>query len=245
MTAYRDAFFADRHTRTVYAAETVLGLLLPALPAVRSAADVGCGVGTWLSVLQRHGATEVRGVDGHWVDPKNLVIPRPSFSHHDLRTDLDLGRRFDLAISLEVAEHLPSARAEGFVAWLTRLADFVLFSAAIPRQGGKNHVNEQWPDYWAAIFARQGYVPLDIIRRHIWDDPKIATWYRQNLLLFVRGDAVGRLRLPAAAVAPGPLSVVHPEVYVARLDRAATVGGALKALRRRVRRALQPGSRVR
>lgn len=233
MAKYKDEFFRDRHARTAYAAETVLGILQPTLPALQSAVDIGCGVGTWLSVLQRQGVREVRGVDGHWVDVANLVIPAESFSHHDLQADLDLGRRYDLAISLEVAEHLPPARAPGFVAWLTGLSDVVLFSAATPRQGGRNHFNEQWQDYWAALFANRDYVPLDFIRTRIWNDPKIATWYRQNLLVYVRRSRVADLRLPDTL--PGPLSIIHPEVFIAKLDRAATLGGMLKSLRRRLR----------
>lgn len=233
MARYKDEFFRDRHARTAYAAETILGILQPALPALQSAVDIGCGVGTWLSVLQRLGVGEVRGIDGHWVDVGNLVIPAESFSHHDLQADLDLGRRFDLAISLEVAEHLPPVRAPGFVAWLTGLSDVVLFSAATPRQGGKNHYNEQWQDYWAGLFANRDYVAVDFIRTRIWNDQKIATWYRQNLLVYVRRSRLADLRLPDSL--PGPLSIIHPEVFIAKLDRAATFGGMLKSLRRRLR----------
>jgi hypothetical protein len=143
---------------------------------------------------------------------------------------------FDLAISLEVAEHLPAERASGFVKWLTELADIVLFSAATPRQGGKNHINEQWQDYWAALFAERNYVAVDCVRARIWDDRKIATWYRQNLLVYVRRVRLAECRFPAAV--PGPLSVVHPEVFLAKLERAATLSGMLKSLRRRVRGAL-------
>ncbi len=238
MARYRDEFFRDRHARTVYAAETVIGLLLPALPPVSSAIDVGCGVGTWLSVLARQGVTGIQGVDGPWVDVANLAIPRENFAHHDLRDDRDFGRRFDLAMTLEVAEHLPSDRARGFVGWLTGLSDIVLFSAATPRQGGKNHFNEQWQDYWAALFAEHDYVPVDFIRARIWDDARIATWYRQNLLVYVRRSRLPELRLPDGAGAPGPLSIVHPEVFLAKLDRAATVGGVLKRLRRSLRQYL-------
>lgn len=237
MAKYRDQFFRNRHESTVYAAEAVLRHVVPALPPVHSAVDVGCGVGTWLSVLARQGVEQVQGLDGPWVDTANLVIPAASFAHQDLRQDLDLGRRFDLAISLEVAEHLPPDRAPGFVAWLTRLADFVLFSAATPRQGGRNHFNEQWQDYWAGIFQGQGYVPVDCIRPRIWDDARIATWYRQNLLLYVRQERLGDLRVPVPP--PAPLSIVHPEVFLAKLQRAETLGGLLKAWRRSLRRRLR------
>lgn len=237
MATYRNEFFRDRHAATVYAAETVLGRVLPALPAVHSAVDIGCGVGTWLSVLSARGVAEVRGVDGPWVDTANLVIPAEAFRHHDLQQDLDFGRRFDLAMTLEVAEHLPPERAAGFVAWLTKLADFVLFSAATPRQGGRNHVNEQWQSYWAAHFAAHDFVPIDFVRAAIWDDAKIATWYRQNLLLYVRRSRVSELRLPPGPLAP--LALIHPEVFIQKLDRAATVGGVLKRWRRAVRASLR------
>jgi hypothetical protein len=235
MAKYRDEFFRDRHARTVYAAQTVLGVVLPALPPVRSAIDVGCGVGTWLSVLADRGVADIQGVDGPWVDVANLAIPSQCFAHHDLRQDRDFGRRFDLAISLEVAEHLPADRAAGFVRWLAALSDIVLFSAATPRQGGKNHFNEQWQEYWAAQFAEREYVPVDFIRARIWNDAKIATWYRQNLLLYVRRARLPEIRLPDGAGAPGPLSIVHPEVFIAKLDRAATIGGVFKRWRRSLR----------
>lgn len=235
MATYRDEFFRDRHARTVYAATTVLDVVLPALPPVNSAIDVGCGVGTWLSVLASRGVGAVQGVDGPWVDVANLVIPPASFAHHDLRQDRDFGRRFDLAISLEVAEHLPPERAAGFVRWLTALSDVVLFSAATPRQGGRNHFNEQWQDYWAALFAQCDYVPLDFVRARIWNDAKIATWYRQNLLLYVRRARLPEIRPPEPSGAPGPLSIVHPEVFTAKLDRAATLGGVFKRWRRSLR----------
>jgi hypothetical protein len=63
-------------------------------------------------------------------------------------------RTFDLAICLEVAEHLPPEAAEGFIDSLTRLAPVVLFSAAITFQVGNQHLNGQWPDYWATLFRR-------------------------------------------------------------------------------------------
>src|SRR3546814_3871891 len=136
-------WYDERHQKAVYSAETILSLLLPCLPPVRSAVDLGCGVGTWLSVLQARGAQEVLGFDGDWVDRQLLVIPQDCFRKTDLSRLESSGRRFDLAISLEVAEHLPAARAETFVQTLTSLSDFVLFSAAIPGQGGRNHRSEE------------------------------------------------------------------------------------------------------
>jgi hypothetical protein len=94
---------------------------------------------------------------------------------------------------------------------LTRLGQVVLFSAAIPHQGGTHHVNEQWPDYWAALFERHAYTVVDAIRPRIWNDPDVEWWYAQNTLLFVHRDSRARVSAPAGA---GPLAIVHPRSYL-------------------------------
>ena len=124
---------------------------------MHSAVDVGCGVGTWLSVLRERGVDTVRGFDGAWVRADLPTIPRESFIAVDLTERIPKSDRFDLAISVEVAEHLRRLAAETFVDSLVDLSDFVLFSAAIPHQGGKHHLNERWQDYWAGLFWARGY----------------------------------------------------------------------------------------
>ena len=220
MSRYESYFYSRRYEWTAQAAARILDLVLPRLPPVRSALGVGCGVGAWLSVLREKGVADLAGVDGAWVDEKLLKIPSETFRRADLSAPLNLERRFDLAISLEVAEHLPPARAEGFVAELTGAADFILFSAAIPFQGGYGHANEQWQSYWADRFARRGYVVRDWVRPRLWTDAAIPVWYRENLLLFV-----AERRVPELAPAPDgladaalPLDVVHPEAYLSKVD---------------------------
>jgi hypothetical protein len=193
----------------------------------RSAIDVGCLFGAWAAECRRLGVQDVLGVDGDYVDRSALRIPNGLFVQHDLTQPLRLTRRFDLAISLEVAHYLPEQRAAGFVADLCTMAPVVLFSAAIPYQGGTGHVNEQWPAYWAERFAEYGYAPVDCIRDEVWDDPNVASWYAQNALLFV-SDAAST---PAIAHHPGygrcPARV-HPTVFTTY------AAGRYQRLRRRV-----------
>jgi len=89
----------------------------------------------------------------------------------------------------------------------------VAFSAAIPGQGGVGHVNEQWPDYWEALFAAKGYVLVDWFRRQLWDDTAIEPWYRQNLFLYVERARLGHLHMGADGEARLPLRLVHPEMF--------------------------------
>ena len=152
----------------------------------QSVVDIGCGVGTWLAVWHKNLGADVYGLDGDYVDRAQLFINEKDFRPANLEERITLERRFDLAMTLEVAEHLSPARADSFVEDLTKLSDVILFSAAIPAQGGTNHVNEQWQSYWAQKFSRFGYVAIDCIRPEIWNDQDIAWWYRQNMILYVR-----------------------------------------------------------
>ena len=187
----------------------------------QSVLDVGCGLGTWLAAARELGARDVYGVDGDWVDPAQLDVEPAVLSRCDLEQDIVLDRKFDLVISLEVAEHLQERTSDGFVASLARHGDVVLFSAAIPAQGGHHHVNEQFADYWAERFARHGYRPLDFIRRRIWNDPGVLWWLRQNVLVYAHERALERYpALRAEASPPGMLSVVLPLVYMARVAQA-------------------------
>ena len=181
----------------------------------RSICDVGCGIGSWLHAWKNVGVKDVCGIDGNYVDRSLLMIDAREFIYADLRKPLTLNRTFDLVLSLEVAEHLPAERAEGFVADLSKIAPVVLFSAAVPQQGGTDHINEQWQEYWANLFRNLGFIAFDCIRPVVWDDEAVERWYRQNIILYCRNSRVSDF--PALSVSNSfPLSIVHPKQYVER-----------------------------
>src|SRR6516164_4352224 len=100
---YTDSFYGLVDATSVGSADVVTGLLLELMhPA--SVVDVGCGTGAWLAASQKRGVADVLGVDGDWVKPEKLLISPNQFLTYDLTKPLQLNRRFDLAISLEVGE---------------------------------------------------------------------------------------------------------------------------------------------
>jgi len=213
---YSADFFAAHQDGARRSARVIVPLVLQLVPA-RSVIDIGCGQGTWLSVFAECGANDIHGIDGEYVDPGQLEIPVDRFHGQDLSLPLAVQRTFDLAVSLEVAEHLPEAASDSFVASLTRLAPVVLFSAAAPYQGGRNHVNEQWPAYWAERFAAQGYLPIDCIRRRAWGNTDVEWWYAQNTFLYAERGRLQRdpgLTREYEAAGPAALPLVHPRRYV-------------------------------
>lgn len=156
-----------------------------------SVVDIGCGRGAWLSEFKAQGASKILGLDGQYLRLSTLLFPADCFRPTDLSGKFEIPRgRFDLAICLEVAEHLPEANSRHLVRQLTSAASHVLFSAAPPGQAGRGHINCQPLSYWRKIFAGFGFTMLDPFRPKLRDDQRVAWWYRQNLVLFVSPDAI-------------------------------------------------------
>jgi 2-polyprenyl-3-methyl-5-hydroxy-6-metoxy-1,4-benzoquinol methylase len=195
--------------------------LVTELTRPKSVVDVGCGTGIWLSVFRKLGVQDILGIDGEWVDIRTLRIPRERFQTADLSEPLRPERGFDLVISLEVAEHLPASSATTFVDSLVNLGPVVLFSAAIPQQGGTHHLNEQWPDYWVRLFEACGYRVIDCIRRRVWNNPEVQWWYAQNMFVFATDNYLREsptLLDERKATHLSQLALVHPRKYLAVSD---------------------------
>ena len=209
---YTPHYYKHQTDGSYRSAKIIVPLVLEYLQP-RSVVDFGCGVGNWLAAFQENGVTEVVGLDGDYVDRSQLRIDLKAFVPTDLTLPVQNPRRFDLAMTVDVAEHLPDALADQFVSSLTDAAPVVLFSAAVPHQGGTHHINEQWPDYWVTKFAAQGYEVIDPIRRRIWKNNDVEWWYRQNVLLFVKTSEISHypaLQAARALTFPDQISLVHP-----------------------------------
>lgn len=214
-TEYSGDFFAGMEDVNLASARTVIPLAIN-LIAPESTVDIGCGQGLWLRACIENGVEDVCGYDGEYVERTKLHIPQEKFTATDLEKPLDFGRTFDMAICLEVAEHISHDASRTLVDNLTKAAPVVLFSAAIPGQQGVHHINEQWPAYWEERFKEKGYVPVDCIRRHILGNTNVAFFYAQNTFIYVKETALERYPKLQAEIATGhgnAHAFVHPQLY--------------------------------
>jgi SAM-dependent methyltransferase len=184
---------------------------------ISSVLDIGCGLGTWLAVAKKRGA-DVLGVEGPWCKVESLEVESELVLIQDLEEPLELDRKFDVAVSIEVGEHLSAAAAPKLVKALVSHSNHVIFSAAVPFQGGHGHVNEQFLTYWINLFSEHGYRPLDVFRGHIWSDESIHWWLWQNVMLFASDAAIeANPKLTAESLVVRPLDIIAPSIYQDRL----------------------------
>ncbi len=181
---------------------------------INSVVDFGCGLGNFIKTFKDHGVNEILGLDGPWVEEEKIFnnISRNEFVVADLESPIKLDKKYDLGICLEVAEHLSPEAEQVIVESLVKASDIILFSAAIPEQGGQNHINEQWLSHWARLFAAHQFIPVDILRRKIWSDQRVKWWYRQNITFFVSKDS------KLADHRTEALDIIHPELFDQKTD---------------------------
>ena len=145
----------------------------------KSIVDFGCGCGHFSGMIAKYSGGVAIGLN---VDiPENAKI---EMRKADLSEPIEMFRGVDLIISLEVAEHIPSDKADIFIDSLTYHGGRILFSAATPGQGGIGHCNEQPHSYWTEKFLTRGYKCLDIIRPLLKDKKEVPFWYRNNIFLY-------------------------------------------------------------
>jgi len=189
---YADAFW-DFHQGGDWSglADLVLRYCAP-----RSLVDLGCGDGKFLAAVRvLDEKAKVLGIDSSraaLARARQLGLPVElwDLSFWRSRETKRLGRRiagFDVAVSLETAEHLPPWSGASLIRILTQ-GRMVVFSAAHPGQGGTLHMNERPFEYWRGQFAACGFQPsgFDAAFRDAVRTLDLPWWYGANIHVFER-----------------------------------------------------------
>ncbi len=216
-TVYNEAFHRNRDCLTRETAVIVSDFLLKNFN-ICSVCDVGGGIGVWLDVFRsKIDSKSFKGIllEGDYIKKEWLLCPE-LFQCCNLEENFCLPQKYDLAIALEVAEHLHVNCAERFITNLCKISDLILFSAAIPYQGGAGHLNEQPFSYWRNLFAQNGYSCYDIVRSLISKMDSIPFWYRNNIFVYAK-DTLPKNTVMSSCTNDF-IDYIHIDTYLKRLS---------------------------
>ena len=221
-TRYGQDFYSSQIYGSLQSAQVYLYHLFSIWGVPESVADLGCGRGAWLATCRDLGVKRVVGFDGEWNSQKDMLDPSIEFYPTNLEKAISLTDPFDLAISLEVAEHLQPASSDTFVESLCRLSGAVLFGAAFLGQPGVNHINTRFHSFWAGKFFDRGYLLFDLFRPTFWNDTRVEPCYRQNTFLYVTpGHSLYQALVNSGYACDREgrfIDCVHPAVYLGLLN---------------------------
>ena len=182
---YDDKFFDKNLEWNTPIAAKLAGVLLDCFHP-RSVVDLGCGNAEFLNEFQKKGII-VQGYEGSRSAIGKASIDKQHIKLFDLRNKIEEKEKYDLALCLEVAEHIENKFSQRLVENLTSLSDKVVFTAATPGQGGHFHINEQPREFWVNIFKQRNYGYDAQTTEKVKNDMKkagVLSWYCDNLMVF-------------------------------------------------------------
>ena len=180
---YTKVFYSELERASISSAKVIVPLLVERYNPT-SVIDFGCGTGAFVQEFLDTQVVNVIGLEGKWALELDSIRNQKWLQICDLNDRLDFDKKYDLAICLEVAEHLDETNSTNLIESLVFAADRVIFSAAIPGQPGTDHINLQFPEYWAEKFHDYGFCLEWDPRPSIWNELEIAPWYKQNILVY-------------------------------------------------------------
>ena len=141
MEVYNAEFYTDMEISSVTSAKEIIPILINRYQPI-SVVDIGCGTGAFAREFIQNGVEDVVGYEGDWMRETGTLLQKDKYIYVDFTNEISATRIYDLCLCLEVAEHLDYSSARTLVSTLTSFSQRVVFSAAIPRQGGNHHIND-------------------------------------------------------------------------------------------------------
>lgn len=207
-------YYHDESYHRISSPQAIVPVLID-LFSPNSVVDIGCGTGNFLNVFKKMGVRKILGIDGSWVKKSILFkyLDDDEFLELNLENKFTLKEKYDIALCLEVAEHLSAQASDILIDNLCNCSNIIIFSAAIPMQGGQNHINEQWPSYWEKKFESYGFKIYDYLRPYFWNNDKVDVWYQQNILIVARNDHNFDGEILKKYRRTSVMDIVHPGIY--------------------------------
>jgi 2-polyprenyl-3-methyl-5-hydroxy-6-metoxy-1,4-benzoquinol methylase len=154
---YDEAFFAEwgrSNDAYVNSARVIVDVLHDNFGPGRLV-DLGCGCCVYSHFFKQKGA-EVVCIDA--VQPPEKHAFPVEIVQQDMTVPFEnTWGDFDLALCLDVGEHIPEDLCEPFLKNITQFSDRLIMSCAPPGQGGHHHVNEQPKRYWIEKLRAHGF----------------------------------------------------------------------------------------
>lgn len=182
--------------RSKITAKFVTQIILKIFPTPKSIIDIGCGQGVWLNeFLKIYKFEKIVAVDSNRSDFKYIAgNEKIKILRIDLEEEEIPKQYCDIAICLEVLEHLSENSAIRVAEYLSN-SKLLVFSAATPGQGGTGHINEKPTKFWQNFFEERGFFTADIVRPQIIKMKDVPNYYRNNILVFIKINALGNFDL--------------------------------------------------
>jgi len=229
--------FLFQSTASIYnGVQAVLDEIMPYLADVQSIMDFGCGMGCWSAVLHKKGFSRFQLIDHPSIPLDKILFPdKACFLGVDLDKELPAVIKSDLVICTEVLEHFSTKRSLELLDFITDCADLILFSAAIPGQGGVGHMNEQRHAFWHNEFSKRGYKWFDGFKPALVHQKEIPFYLRQNLFFYYKPTASFRFQ-GKANFTPEDMELVHKNILNRPLTLKELYRNFPSALRRFIKR---------
>jgi hypothetical protein len=174
--------------------QIAIGQCIGRILDIKSVVDFGCGLGYYLEGFQKSGAV-TRGFEISYDNAKEYMSKEvvDNISKGNAMEKIDCGK-FDLSMSIEVAEHILPEKSQVLIQNLTDSSNhYILFTAAPPGQGGVCHINERDRIFWIGLLKERGFEfsqkSVDTIRIELNKIPyhgKYFSLIKKQIMIFRR-----------------------------------------------------------
>jgi hypothetical protein len=152
---------------------------------IETLVDFGCGMGDYVKKLIKNNFI-CEAYDGN---PNTEVLTDGIGKTLDLSEEINLNKKFDCVLSLEVGEHIPQIYEHNFVKNIcSHTKKFLIISWAIEGQAGNGHINCKNNDYIINIIEKYNFKYNQSWSQKLRDCASNAWWFRNTIMVFIKND---------------------------------------------------------